>query len=150
MFLDVDAKDAGAGMSCPPAPFTLAPYLAACRGRLSPAGCLVVNCSARDPAEREKLCASVREVFGRCWVGGAEEEDSINVVVVGEGGEEQVDVVGAMARVEEMCKGVAASAELQSDLEEGVASFKEWTPAAAPAAKKGGKKKSGGKKKKKK
>lgn len=62
--LDVDSKDSGSGMSCPPAGFVEVEYL----GKLSSllrqdTGVLAINVSARDPSLFAATCQTVLSVF---------------------------------------------------------------------------------------
>ena len=48
LVIDVDSKDAGVGMSCPPVPFVSTAYLSRLRELLTHDGVLAINVSARD------------------------------------------------------------------------------------------------------
>jgi hypothetical protein len=62
--IDVDSKDSGSGMSCPPAGFVQVLYLQRLLSLLRPdAGVLAINVSARDTTAFLTTCTTVKEVF---------------------------------------------------------------------------------------
>jgi hypothetical protein len=62
--LDVDSKDSGAGMSCPPASFVEISYLQTLYNLLNPEnGILAINVAARDIHLFHKTCQAVQRVF---------------------------------------------------------------------------------------
>jgi spermidine synthase len=64
--IDVDSKDAGAGMSCPPVAFVNQAYLQSLYALLQPnGGILAINVAARDINLFKATCQSVQSVFGK-------------------------------------------------------------------------------------
>jgi hypothetical protein len=64
--IDVDSKEAGAGMSCPPAAFVNQTYLQSLYALLQPnGGILAINVAARDINLFEATCRAVQLVFGK-------------------------------------------------------------------------------------
>lgn len=62
--LDVDSKETGAGMSCPPASFVETSYLQTLHSLLHPdRGILAINVAARDIHLFHKTCQAVKTVF---------------------------------------------------------------------------------------
>jgi hypothetical protein len=62
--IDVDSKDSGSGMSCPPAGFVQVSYLQRLLSLLRPdAGVLAINVSARDATAFLTTCKTVKDVF---------------------------------------------------------------------------------------
>lgn len=94
--IDVDSKDTGRGMSCPPAAFVESAYLQTLLSLLRPnTGVLAINVSARDPLLFQSACQTVKTVFPSVFLskrqyrdkdnnrddGDDDEEDDLNVVV---------------------------------------------------------------------
>jgi hypothetical protein len=93
--IDVDSKDTGTGMSCPPAAFVEVAYLQILSSLLRPStGVLAINVSARDPSLFQNVCQTVRSVFPSVLLskrcpnkytsdddGEEDEEEDLNVVV---------------------------------------------------------------------
>ncbi|KAJ8611144.1 hypothetical protein CTAYLR_003564 [Chrysophaeum taylorii] len=80
--VDVDAKDASIGMSCPPRAFVEVEYLEKVREALDENGWAVFNVVARDDAARDAALQNFFQVF-RAVAVLRPDEDDLNLVVFG-------------------------------------------------------------------
>lgn len=95
--IDVDAKDAGLGMSCPPAAFLEATYLQKVKRSVRPGGVCVVNIVARSADEYRRALGNLRAVFDDVRVCQPTDDD-VNRVVVARTGPPDLDATRARLR----------------------------------------------------
>ena len=79
--IDVDAKDASLGMSCPPAAFLEPAYLQKVKGTLRPGGVCVVNIVARSEKAFSRAMVDLRAVFDDIRICDPTDDDVNRVVV---------------------------------------------------------------------
>ena len=79
--IDVDAKDASLGMSCPPAAFLEPAYLQKVKRVLRPGGVCVVNIVARSEKSFSKAMVDLRAVFDDIRICDPTDDDVNRVVV---------------------------------------------------------------------
>jgi len=96
--IDVDAKDAGLGMSCPPAAFLEAIYLQEVKRSVRPGGVCVVNIVARSAAAFSKAMFDLRAVFDDIRVCQPTDDDVNRVVVARTGPPPDLDATRARLR----------------------------------------------------
>ena len=79
--IDVDAKDASLGMSCPPAAFLEPAYLQKVKRVLRPGGVCIVNIVARSEKAFSKAMVDLRAVFDDIRICDPTDDDVNRVVV---------------------------------------------------------------------
>lgn len=67
IIFDVDSKDPGLGMSCPPKEFLEKDILKAVESSLAPGGIFILNFVSRDDSIRDNVLKSLKEVFPRVF-----------------------------------------------------------------------------------
>lgn len=74
VMFDVDSKDTGLGMSCPPPAFVEKTFLQNVRKILNDDGIFILNLVCRDPVLKEKVIKTIRDVFPLIYVQKIEDE----------------------------------------------------------------------------
>ena len=96
--IDVDAKDASLGMSCPPAAFLAPAYLQKVKRTLRPCGVCIINIVARSEKAFSKAMVDLRAVFDDIRICDPTDDDVNRVVVARMGSPPDCDAWRARLR----------------------------------------------------